>query len=579
MHCSMRLLTLILATAAVAAAAEENDASQSPPSLGVTLSPGGIDSHGNPSHVDVSMRISGVEFSADAPFLMTPVKFASVQAVPYETGDIDAADEAGEIPLKQTVDDPDVGGFLFYRRWSATRPTDGDVTLLYRAPIGLVAPALGSGPPFDLRAAGGGFSGAGSTWVIVPDAGDRAFSISIHWNVDALRPGSIGVSSFGRGDAQTVGPVNLLMFSYYMAGPIGRFPTEDEPSRFSGYWIGTPRFDAYELLSWSRDAYEVIAGFFADPDPPPFTVMLRGNPYQGGGGAALTNSFLVSYPDTREDATDMRETIAHETVHNWVGSIDGPPGSTSWFSEGMTVAYTRQFLYRSGLFSADEFLESVNGTATNYYTNPLNDLPNDQIAAGFWKDARIRSLPYSRGSLYFAAVDAKIRKLSEGERSLDDLLRAFNEQRKSGATFDTQTWLDLVVAELGPEAQRDFEDMIAGKLIVPPDDAFGPCFERRSLPLRRFELGFDRSALVKEPRIISGLVEGSEAESTGLRNGDEILHPVPLEDAQRQPNETLSLLVRREGEELAIEYLPRGEPVDGYQWVHRENPSDAECPH
>jgi hypothetical protein len=579
MHYSKGLIALILATGALAAAAEEKEASQSLPLLGVTLSPGGIDADGNPSYVDVSTQISGMEFPADAPFLMTPVKFAGVQAVPYEADAIEAADEAGAISLKQTIDDPDVGGFLFYRRWSATRPIDGDITLRYRAPIELVVPGLGSGPPFDLRAAGGGFSGAGSTWLIVPDVGDRPFSIDVHWNVEALKPGSIGVSSFGRGAARTVGPVNLLLFSYYMAGPIGRFPAEDEPSRFSGYWIGTPRFDAYELLSWSERAYGVIAGLFDDPDPPPFTVMLRGNPYQGGGGAALTNSFLVSYPDTREDATEMRETIAHETVHNWVGSIDGPPGSTSWFSEGMTVAYTREFLYRSGLFSADEFLESVNGTATNYYTNPLNDLPNDQIAAGFWKDARIRSLPYSRGSLYFASVDARIRDRSEGQRSLDDLLKAFNEIRKSGETFDTQAWLDLVVGELGPEAQQDFEDMIAGKLIVPPDDAFGPCFERKAMPLRRFELGFDRSALVTEPRVITGLVEGSEAEKAGLRDGDEILHPVALEVAQRDPDHTLTLTAARDGEEFSIEYLPRGEPVDGYQWVHKEDPSDTQCLH
>jgi hypothetical protein len=145
------------------------------------------------------------------------------------------------------------------------------------------------------------------------------------------------------------------------------------------------------------------------------------------------NSFLLSFPDTQADATELRETIAHETVHNWISSIGGPPGTTLWFSEGMTVHYTRELLFRSGLFTAEEYLDSVNDTAANYYTNPLNDLPNEDIAAGFWKDARIRRLPYVRGSFYFADVDARIRERSDGERSLDDLVTEIIAIRSAGA--------------------------------------------------------------------------------------------------------------------------------------------------
>jgi len=583
-----RFFRLMLVTISVAgmvtlqlphATAGKDQSAQALPNLAITLSPGGIESDGDPSYVEVSMRISGIEFAADAPFLLTPVKFASVQAVPYAIDDVSASDAAGAIPLRQTIDDPDEGGFLYYRRWSAVRAVENEVTLRYRAPIGLVVPSLGSGPPFDLRAAGGGISGAGSTFLIVPDAGDNPFSMTINWNVEALRPGSIGVSSFGRGDSQVTGPVIQLLFSYYMAGPVGRFPEQDGSSQFSGYWIGTPRFDAYELLRWSQRAYDAIVGFFGDTDPPPFTVMLRGNPYQGGGGAALTNSFLVSYPDTREDAIELRETIAHETVHNWVSSIDGPPGSTSWFSEGMTVAYTRTLLYRSGLFSPDEYIESVNGTATNYYTNALNDLPNDEIAAGFWKDTRIRSLPYTRGSLYFASVDAKIRNESEGRRSLDDLLKAFIGIKESGAAVDTRTWLDLIVGELGPEAMKDFDSMIAGDLIVPPSDAFGPCFSRHAVPLRRFELGFDRNVLIIKPRIVTGVVIGSEADKAGLRDGDRILESIALDEVQRNLKQTLSFDISRDGEVRRIEYLPRGASVDGYQWERNEDVPVTNCLH
>jgi predicted metalloprotease with PDZ domain len=304
---------------------------------------------------------------------------------------------------------------------------------------------------------------------------------------------------------------------------------------------------------------------------------MRGNPYPGGGGAALMSSFLVSYPDTQTDGHKLRETIAHETVHNWVSSIGGPPGSSSWYSEGMTVALTRRILLSSGLFSPDEFLESVNDSALGYYTNALNLTPNDDIAAGFWRDTRIRSLPYSRGSLYFADVDAAVRKHSAGQRSLDDLARAFNKRREAGEAVSGDTWRELVVAELGEAGGKALDAMLAGELIVPPSDAFGPCFARQEQDLQRFELGFGRESLFDEPRIVKGLVEGSTAAAAGIRDGDLILQPVPLEVAQSNPAQTLTLQMRRGDGEFKVEYLPRGESVRGYLWQRVEGVTDFEC--
>ncbi|MDX1379479.1 MAG: peptidase M61, partial [Xanthomonadales bacterium] len=474
------------------------------------------------------------------------------------------------------VDDPDAGGFLYFRRWKPVRDTTGEVQLSYRAPIGNYVPALGAGPPFDLRAQGGGLSGAFNTFLVVPDS-DRPFMIGIDWRLGQLAEGSLAVTSFGEGPTRSPGPSDRLIATYVMAGPLGRFRSEGEGPEFTGYWIGNPGFDADALLAWSARAYGAIADFFQQDEPPPYRVLMRGNPYPGGGGAALMGSYLLSFPDTLEDAEQLRETIAHETVHNWISSIGGPPGSTSWFSEGMTVAYTRRLLLRSGLFTPAEFLDSVNDTALGYYTNALNTLPNDEIAAGFWRDTRVRSLPYARGSLYFAAVDAAVREQSGGTRSLDHLLNAFLARTTAGEEVTGETWREIVIAELGPPGGAALDAMLGGALVVPPSDAFGPCFERRASVLRRFELGFDREALVTEPRIVGGLVEGSAAAQAGLENGDEILQPVALEEAQSTPDLELELKVRRGERELTIGYLPRGESVDGWLWERVAAVADAEC--
>jgi hypothetical protein len=546
------------------------------PELSIALTPGGLDADGDPSWVDVSTRVSGVEWAAHQPFLRIPVKFAGVPAVAYGTDDLDVRDAAGAVPLEESEDDPDAGGFLYFRRWRPARDTSGDIRLSYRAPIGNYVPTLGAGPPFDLRAQDGGLSGAFNTFLVVPDS-EQPFLIGIDWDLEHLADGSIAVSSFGEGATRAPGPSDRLIATYLMAGPLGRYRTEGDGPDFTGYWLGNPRFDAAAVLAWSERAYAAIAGFFQQGDPPPYRVLMRGNPYAGGGGAALMGSYLLSFPDTLADAERLRETIAHETVHNWISSIGGPPGSTSWFSEGMTVAYTRRLLLRSGLFTPAEFLDSINDTALGYYTNALNTLPNDGIAAGFWRDTRIRSLPYARGSLYFAAVDAAAREHSGGARSLDDLLQAFLARSAAGEEVTGETWREIVVAELGQAGGDALDAMLAGTLVVPPSAAFGPCFQRRATALRRFELGFDRAALVAEPRIVSGLVKGSAAAQAGLANGDEILHPVALEEAQSKPDVELELQVRRDGRELTIEYLPRGETVDGWLWERVAGVPDTGC--
>jgi hypothetical protein len=52
----------------------------------------------------------------------------------------------------------------------------------------------------------------------------------------------------------------------------------------------------------------------------------------------------------------------------------------------------------------------------------------------------------------------------------------------------------------------------------------------------------------------------------GLRNGDEIIDPVPQDGIQGEQTELLRLKVQRRNEVLSISYLPRGETVDAYQW-------------
>ncbi len=93
----------------------------------------------------------------------------------------------------------------------------------------------------------------------------------------------------------------------------------------------------------------------------------------------------------------------------------------------------------------------------------------------------------------------------------------------------------------------------------------------------RYELGFEPAVLTESPRRVRGLVPGSAAQAAGLREGDIILKPVPQDQIQGEETGLLTLSIRRGDESTEITYLPRGEPVEAWQWERVPGDTSAAC--
>ncbi|MFD2137238.1 hypothetical protein ACFSLT_22510 [Novosphingobium resinovorum] len=139
-------------------------------------------------------------------------------------------------------------------------------------------------------------------------------------------------------------------------------------------------------------------------------------------------------------------------------------------------------------------------------------------------------------------------------------------ERRAGRPMDEALYRRLLKADLGDTGIAAFEAMLKGGVVLPPSDTFGPQFRRIEKPLRRFDLGFDPASLLARPKIVKGIIPGSNAEAAGLREGDEILNTFSQDGLQGDQQAFLSLDVKRAGEELHLRYQPRGETVSAYQW-------------
>lgn len=540
--------------------------------LVLTLQPGPLkqtdDIDAGSGVVDVTMTIPEVQAAAGAPLFKLPRVVANVETVAVTLKELKARDGFGDVPLTAS----DVKGPNGpVRHWASTRDVQGDLVVHYQAPIDNKPPARGSAPPYSLRTEGGGFSGVGNVFLLLPE-GAKNYPLSLRWDLSKLGEQSTATSSFGEGDLNLPsGAPSRLWSTIFMAGPMTRVPAQVAPQGFSSAWLGTPSTDPAPLMEWAGKLHQSMSSFFGDGKQPPYRVFLRYNPINAGGGTALTQSFLITH-GKGVTTDELKITLSHEMAHTWTEGVD-----EAWYDEGIAVHYQALAPFRAGLITSQQFLADLNYTAARYYSDALNTTPDAEIMPRFWEDTRIRTLPYDRGAMYFAVLDARIRKASDGKRSLDDLILEMNKRRDGKPADMAALWQQLLARELGPDGKALHASMLAGEVIVPESGDFGPCFKRTTKKVRRFELGFEPASLVGDVKTIRGLQAGGEAAKAGLRNGDVVTYAVAMDKIQGEQDARLTLNVSREGRQFPITYLPRGERVQVWQWQRVPGVADGSC--
>ncbi len=579
------VMALALMGCGVANETPEPEAAPSSRALELTLAPVQAENGDAIETVELTYAFEGVSVQAGEPLFRLPLIASNVDTVATVLENLIAEDDQGEIPLSfEDVDLPErsardaVSGGPS-RQWLAGRDTVGAVTVRYSVPADATLPPRGPAPPFGFSNHGEGVSAAGHIFVILPP-GEEPYDTVVNWDLSRAPEDARGFSSLGEGRVEAPRPMTgqELRMSFYMAGDLLSWPEPTPETGFFGVVQGEPPFDGQALLSWAGELYDDYSGFFGQEETPTYGVFIRYNPINGGGGVGLHHSFVLTYKEDSTNVAGLQSTLAHEMFHTFQPFIAEPGGlESSWFGEGLAVFYQARLPLRFGMLSPEEFLEDLNFHAGRYYTSLMATAPNSEVPARFWADTRIRTLPYDRGMLYFVTIDDAVREASQGERSLDDLMLEMLHRQQAGETLTNAVWEEVLQAELGADAVTGFRNFLDGAMPVPASDAFGPCFERTTRPMRRYELGFDTAVLAEPTRIIRGLEPGTAAAEAGLQNGDEIVRPVPQDALQGSQDALLTLEIRRGEETFEVTYLPRGETVDAYQWERVESVPASAC--
>lgn len=188
----------------------------------------------------------------------------------------------------------------------------------------------------------------------------------------------------------------------------------------------------------------------------------------------------------------MRDLLSHEFNHSWDGkyrrgadlatpNFNVPMGdSLLWVYEGQTQFWGHVVAARSGLWTDNQFKDMLAAVAATYDRGRpgLASWRNVQDTTNDPTIAQRRSLPYrnyqasedyySAGQMIWLDVDAKLRALSGGKKSIDDFAKAFFGVNPGAWDVDPYTFED-VVNTLNGIAPYDWKSYLRTRL-----DGHGP---------------------------------------------------------------------------------------------------------
>ncbi len=132
--------------------------------------------------------------------------------------------------------------------------------------------------------------------------------------------------------------------------------------------------------------------------------------------------------------------LAHEFFHNWniklirpkvLGPFDyitPQPTGNIWFAEGVTEYYAHVVCRRAGLRSENEYLDHWRGQIAAFARNTAQTrVTAEEASRRVWETKFSQGFGglsyYQKGELIGLCLDLKIRALTEGKKSLDDVMR------------------------------------------------------------------------------------------------------------------------------------------------------------
>ena len=335
-------------------------------------------------------------------------------------------------------------------------------------------------------------------------------------------------------------------------------------------------------------------------------------------GLEHRNSTLMNIPldatQSREGYLEWLSLASHEYFHAWnvkrlrpveLGPFDYENEvytKSLWFVEGITDYYADLFLVRAGVATREEYLDALSEQIRSLQTTP-GRLEQSVEAASY--DAWIKyyradeNTPntaisyYVKGAVIGFLLDAQIRRMTDGAKSLDDVMRLMRSRFSGEKGFSREDLRTAVAEVAGAAHAREMRAWMARALETTAELDYTEAmawFGLRMTPpaaAPRAYLGVT-TRTENGKTIIAGIRRGSPAAAAGMSLADEIvaINGEPLAAGQltqrlegMAPASKVTLTIARGGATRTMNIVLATDPGHGWQLSALPVPTPAQSQH
>jgi predicted metalloprotease with PDZ domain len=304
-----------------------------------------------------------------------------------------------------------------------------------------------------------------------------------------------------------------------------------------------------------------------------------------GGGMEHANGTAMALGSPQQ----LASLAAHEFFHLWnvkrirPASLE-PVDYTKeqytrvlWFAEGVTSTYGSYTLVRTGIWTHQDFYTDLAQQITELESRPANRWQSAEQSSldawlekySYYNGPDFSVSYYTKGQVLGDLVDILIRDRTNNQHSLDDVLRKLNDDfAKTNKPYRDSLDIRLAAESIAAGSFADFfRQHVAAAEPLPYADILakaGLLLQKQEIT--RAELGFTLERDANNKPIVRSISGGSNAERSGLHQGDEIetwnSEAVPRRPEfwvrNRKPGDILRLQIRRNDQPQDISFTLSG---------------------
>ncbi len=256
-----------------------------------------------------------------------------------------------------------------------------------------------------------------------------------------------------------------------------------------GCYSPTKKINAKEIANSVREvllAQKEYLGGTLPVNKYAFIFYFTDKPVYSYGALEHSSSSFYFMPERTIDEMNqqLRDFAAHEffhivtplTIHSEeIGNFDFNDPKMSqhlWLYEGVTEYFAGNVQVKYGLITLEDYLDKLREkilTADNFKdTVPFTDI--SKFTLDRYKDQYYNV--YQKGALIGMCLDIKLRKLSEGEYGLQNLIRDLSKKYGKSKAFQDDKLFDEITALTYPEIGEFLKQYVSGSAKLPLKEIF-----------------------------------------------------------------------------------------------------------